>query len=63
MSTPEVRVRKFHDSWVVQRKLVLLGHEVWTFVGGFETWPVAMAVAEVEAGPDVWPYGLEKECP
>lgn len=56
---PTTRVRKRNGAWCVLTDIVHSGHAVEYLVGTFDTWPVAFAVAQVEASPDVWPFYME----
>lgn len=52
---PVVRVRKLMDSWCVQRWFESNGIGGWEFVAAYTSWPIAYAVAQVEASPKDWP--------
>lgn len=58
-TSPDVRVRKLMGYWCVQARTLVKGHPVWQYVGAFDSWAVAFAVAEVEASPDTWPFYME----
>lgn len=59
MSDPPFKIRKYENSWCVSQQIEMNGHVVWGYVGAFKTWAVAMAVAQVEAGTDGYPYFKE----
>ena len=56
---PDVRVRKLMGYWCVQRRIHESGLALWSYVGAFDAWSTAFAVAEVEASPDEWPFYME----
>jgi hypothetical protein len=53
---PDIRVRKLMGYWTVQRRIIVNNHVVWSYVASYSSWPIAYAVATVEASPDEWPF-------
>lgn len=59
---PRYRIRKYHDGWRLNKLVDFEDMKVWFYIGVFRTFQTALAVMDVDAGPDSFPlYNELKE--
>jgi hypothetical protein len=52
---PPYRIRKYADGWRLNKLVDFNGIKVWSFIGVFRSHQVALAIMDVDAGPDSYP--------